>query len=374
MYKLNINTQDFLAQHWQQIPLVIKNAFTDFVDPISADELAGLACEEEISSRVIITNKDDWDIIQGPIEEYDQFGVDNWQLLVQAVNHWHPDSVSLVEAFRFIPDWRFDDLMVSFATPGGGVGPHIDNYDVFLLQGEGTRRWKVGARGDYSPRGGDTHTALIDDFEPIIDVVLEKGDMLYIPPGYPHRGETITTALSYSIGFRAPSQQELMSGLADHLLDTNTGLQRFISANEPEMPASLSIDHQTGILDLLKDLLAQPQHYQQMLGQLLSQNRFELDLCEPEHDYSAADLTSALAEGAQLVRIGGLKVICLEGDTQSRLFINGEEYEFNVNQDELAYIANQMSLDNDKVIGLTDSPEVTKFLLTMLNLGYYYLA
>ena len=205
-------------------------------------------------------------------------------------------------------------------------------------------------------------------------MVLEKGDMLYIPPGYPHRGETITTALSYSIGFRAPSQQELMSGLADHLLDTNTGLQRFISANEPEFPASLSIDHQTGILDLLKDLLAQPQHYQQMLGQLLSQNRFELDLCEPEQDYSTADLTSALSEGAQLVRIGGLKVISLEDDTQSRLFINGEEFKLNIDQDELSYIANQMSLDNDKVLGLIRSAEVTKFLLTMLNLGYYYLA
>ncbi|AQS35755.1 hypothetical protein Sps_00557 [Shewanella psychrophila] len=374
MYKLNLNTQDFLALHWQKTPLVIKNAFTDFIDPISADELAGLACEEEISSRVIITKNDGWDIIQGPIEDYDQFGDDNWQLLVQAVNHWFPDSVDLVEAFRFIPDWRFDDLMVSFATPGGGVGPHIDNYDVFLLQGEGTRRWKVGARGDYSPRGGDTHTALIDDFEPIIDVVLEKGDMLYIPPGYPHRGETITTALSYSIGYRAPSQQELMSGLADHLLDTNTGSQRFISENEPKMPASLSIAHQTGILALLQDLLAQPQHYQQMLGQLLSQNRFELDLCEPEQEYSAADLASALSEGARLVRIGGLKVISLEGDTQSRLFINGEEFELNIDQDELAHIANQMCLDNDKMLAFTDSVELKKFLLTMLNVGYYYLA
>ncbi|QFU23131.1 cupin domain-containing protein [Shewanella eurypsychrophilus] len=374
MYTLNLNTNEFLAKHWQQTPVVIKNAFTNFVDPISADELAGLACEEEVSSRIIITKEKDWDIIQGPIHSYDAYGEDNWQLLVQAVNHWFEDSVPLVEAFRFIPDWRFDDLMVSFATPGGGVGPHIDNYDVFLLQGEGTRRWKVGDKGNYAPRGGDTHTALIDDFEPIIDVILEKGDMLYIPPGYPHRGETITTALSYSIGFRSPSQQELMSSLADHLLDTNTGTKRFISHNEPEIAACLSKEHQVGLVELISSLIKQPKHYQQMLGQMLSQSRFELDLCEPEQSLSLEDLKQAIEEGAEIARIGGLKIIMLEEDSESRLFVNGEVFDIDADEQDLAHIASQFTLSQDTVTTCINHHALGELVLKFLNKGYYYLA
>lgn len=111
---------------------------------------------------------------QGPFEDYDSYGETHWQLLVQAVNHWYPDSQPLVEAFRFLPDWRFDDLMVSFATPSGGVGPHVDNYDVFIIQGEGERRWTVGANTPQQRRGGNPNSPLVEDFEPIIDVVLEK--------------------------------------------------------------------------------------------------------------------------------------------------------------------------------------------------------
>ncbi|WP_394228984.1 ribosomal protein uL16 3-hydroxylase [Shewanella colwelliana] len=375
MYTLNLDHADFLEHYWQKQPVVIKNAFPNFSDPITAEELAGLACEEEISSRIILTKGNNWEIIQGPIEDYTPFGENNWQLLVQAVNHWFPDSAPLVEAFRFIPDWRFDDLMVSFATPGGGVGPHIDNYDVFLLQGEGQRRWKVGPLGQYSPRGGDTHTALIDDFEPMIDVVLEPGDMLYIPPGFPHRGETIETALSYSIGFRAPSQQELMSSIADHLIDNNTGLKRFTSLSEPSTAGLLTQAQQSGMVNLLSELLSQPQHYQQVLGQLLSQNRFELDICEQEGPYSQDELLEAFEEGALLQRIGGLKVIRLEGDSVQRLFINGEIYPLEGLTDEiLDTLANQFSFDHQQALALCSNKTLTDYFLWLVNQGYAYLA
>lgn len=375
MYKLNLNITEFLTSHWQKKPLVIKNALTNFDDPISADELAGLACEEEISSRVIVTQEKGWDIIQGPIEDYSEFGEKNWQLLVQAVNHWYPATTPLIEAFRFIPDWRFDDLMVSFATPGGGVGPHIDNYDVFLLQGEGTRRWRVGAKGEYAPRGGDMNTALIDDFDPIIDVVLESGDMLYIPPGYPHCAETLTTALSYSIGFRAPNQQELLTGIADHLLDTNTGLKRFTSSDEPTSAATLPVKQQQEMLSLLSELLQQPEHYQAALGQMLSQNRFELDISEPEAPYSLSELKSALSEGAEIHRIGGLKVISLENDINSRLFINGEIVNFESSDfSQLSMIADSLTITNREARILFQSTELSDFILEKLNKGYYYLA
>ncbi|MCE9678321.1 cupin domain-containing protein [Shewanella sp. AS1] len=376
MYTPDFDPQAFLQQHWQKQPVVLKGAFKRFEDPISPEELAGLACEEEIASRIVLTQKDNWKIIQGPIEDYAPFGETNWQLLVQAVNHWYPDSQPLVDAFRFIPDWRFDDLMVSFATPGGGVGPHIDNYDVFLLQGSGKRRWKVGPQGHYSPRGGDTHTALIDDFEPIIDVVLEQGDMLYIPPGFPHRGETIETALSYSIGFRAPSQQELISSIADHLIDTNTGLTRFMSTSEPSNPGLVSSEQQQGMLKLLQSLLSEPEHYQAVLGQLLSQNRFELDLCESDEEaHTPQELIEAFEEGAQLLRIGGLKVLCLEQDNHKRLFINGETYSFeNTELSTLELLAEQILFDDKAALNLCQQKEVCDYFVWLINRGYAYLA
>ncbi|WP_133178164.1 cupin domain-containing protein [Shewanella decolorationis] len=375
MYTLNLDIAQFLKEHWQQKPVVIKEAFPDFEDPISADELAGLACEEEITSRIVVTQKDNWEVIQGPFEDYDSYGETHWQLLVQAVNHWYPDSQPLVEAFRFLPDWRFDDLMVSFATPSGGVGPHVDNYDVFIIQGEGERRWTVGANTPQQRRGGNPNSPLVEDFEPIIDVVLEKGDVLYIPPGYPHCGETLTLALSYSIGYRAPSQQELASEVADYLLDNNLGQQRFTSATEPANPGVISQDHQLGIMSLLSQLAQDPTSYQVVLGKLLSQNRFELDICEGEEAYNAEDLQDAFEQGAGVNRIGGLKVLRLENDTQSRLFINGEIYELpNTPEAILTQLSDHVSFDCDSAMALCEHAEVQALLLQLINQGLYYLS
>lgn len=376
MYKLNFDTTEFLANQWQKKPMVLRQAFTDFVDPISADELAGLAMEDELASRVVLTQDEgkNWQVIQGPFEDYEQYGEDHWQLLVQAVNHWCPETQPLVEAFRFLPDWRFDDLMVSFATPEGGVGPHIDNYDVFIIQGEGRRRWRVGDLGEYRPRDGNPDTPLIDDFEPIIDTILETGDILYIPPGFPHCGVTLTPAMSYSIGMRAPSQQELFSQVADYLLDNNQGQQRFESTSELASPATISADQQQGIMALLTQLANNPAQYQTMLGLMLSQNRFDLDICEPDTPYTLEELHQELAGGTSLVRIGGLKVLQLESDQQQRLFVNGQIFELAATDaDTISMLSNLTCLDNTQVMQLLAQPEVAQLLVDWVNAGFYYL-
>ncbi|MCL1094826.1 cupin domain-containing protein [Shewanella kaireitica] len=374
MYSLNLDTNAFLTDYWQKKPLLIRNAFPNFEEIISPDELAGLACEEEISSRVVITKNNDWQICQGPFEDYDKFGDSHWQLLVQALNHWHPDSADFINAFRFIPDWRFDDLMASFATPHGGVGAHIDNYDVFIIQGEGQRHWTVGEKGQYAAKNNDPTTPLIEGFEPIIDVVLEKGDMLYIPPGYPHQGQTLTTAMSYSIGFRAPSQQELFSGLADGLIDSNTGLKRFTSTSEPSIANQVSLSHQQDMMALITDLASDPHSYQTMLGCILSQNRFELDLCEPDVPYTAEMLIEDIEQGAELNRIGGLKLLQLENDSIDRVFINGEAFEHSTNiTTDIALLANQFSFDSQQTQELTQNKDTLTMILTLLNRGYFYL-
>ncbi|MCT7946006.1 cupin domain-containing protein [Shewanella septentrionalis] len=375
MYTLNLDIAQFLSEYWQKKPLLIKKAFPLFEDPISADELAGLACEEEISSRIVVTKDDNWEVVQGPFEDYDSYGETHWQLLVQAVNHWYPDSQPLVEALRFLPDWRFDDLMASFATPSGGVGPHVDNYDVFIIQGEGERRWTVGDNTPQQRRGGNPNSPLVEDFIPIIDVVLEKGDMLYIPPGFPHCGETLTVAMSYSIGFRAPSQQELISEVADYLLDNNLGQQRFTSQTEPSSAGIVSQDHQVGIMSLLSQLSQDPNSYQIVLGKLLSQNRFELDLCEGEEAYSIEDLQDAFAQDAGISRIGGLKVLRLENDATPRLFINGDVHELlNTPVDVIAQLSDNVSLSADEATEICQHEEVQALLLKLINQGFFYLS
>ncbi|GIU53274.1 cupin [Shewanella sp. KT0246] len=373
MYTLNFDTADFTREYWQKKPIVIKNAFNDFEDPISADELAGLAMEEDISSRIVQTQAQGWNVVQGPFEDYDEYGEDGWQLLVQAVNHWYPESQPLVEAFRFLPDWRFDDLMVSFATPKGGVGPHIDNYDVFIIQGEGKRRWQVGNTGNHQQRGGDKNSPLVDDFEPIIDVVLTKGDVLYIPPGYPHCGETLTLALSYSIGFRAPSQQELLTEMADSLIDNNLGKQRFTSTEEVANKGFVSEQQQQGMMNLLTQLAQDPNQYQTMLGKLLSQNRFELDLNPFEQPISANDVTEAIEDGASIQRIGGLKVLKLEADKQAQLYINGEVVTVaGIDADIVAIIANEHFIDQDSLLKWSQQPALVKLVAQLINQGWFY--
>ncbi|ABV87861.1 cupin domain-containing protein [Shewanella pealeana] len=373
MFSLNFDPTEFLSQYWQKKPILIKNAFPNFEDLISADELAGLACEDAVASRVVVTKPNDWQIIEGPFEDYDQFGDQNWQLLVQALNHWHPDSSELINAFRFIPDWRFDDLMVSFATPGGGVGAHIDNYDVFIIQGEGQRHWTVGDKGQYAPKNNDPTTPLIEGFEPIIDVVLEKGDLLYIPPGFPHQGQTITNAMSYSMGFRAPSQQELFSEIADALIDNNTGLKRFTSSNEPEQASLVSTTHQQEMMALIAELSNDPTSYQIVLGKMLSQNRFELDICEPDEAYTAEDISDYIAQGAQLYRIGGLKLLKLEGDSISRIFVNGEPIEYpDAIEADVQQLCERFSFNNEQAEALIQAPGTQNLLLDLLNRGYFY--
>ena len=214
-YQLNINWPEFLEKYWQKQPVVLKKAFPNFIDPITPDELAGLAMEPEVDSRLVSLVNGKWQASNGPFEHFDGLGENGWSLLAQAVNHWHMPAAELVRPFRVLPDWRLDDLMISFSVPGGGVGPHIDQYDVFIIQGMGSRRWRVG---DKLPmRQFCPHPALlhVDPFPPIIDEDLEPGDILYIPPGFPHDGVTHETALNYSVGFRGPNGRDLISSFAD---------------------------------------------------------------------------------------------------------------------------------------------------------------
>jgi len=227
----NLNIKDFLKNYWQKKPLLIRSAFPDYVSPISAEELAGLACEDFIESRIILEQKSTpkWALENGPFPEsrFTSLPKSHWTLLIQGLNKVFPEFDDLLHEFNFIPSWRVDDLMASYAAPGGSVGPHIDQYDVFLLQAKGRRKWMINE----TPVMDDNFEEniplkIIKEFKAETEWVLEAGDMLYLPANVAHYGIGMEDCMTFSIGFRAPSYAELLSSYVDeHLTDLNDNLR-----------------------------------------------------------------------------------------------------------------------------------------------------
>ncbi len=251
MHLQNLDPTALLRDHWQKTPVLIRGAFPDWQNPIAPDELAGLACEPDVESRLIVAARDTLKVEAGPLPEarFAKLGKKPWTLLVQAVDHHVPAVAALIEPFRFVPDWRIDDVMVSYATDGGGVGAHFDQYDVFLIQGLGRRRWQVGAACD-----NDTELLPHDDLRLLADFVatdewvLEPGDMLYVPPRFAHNGVAVgDDCMTYSVGFRAPARSELIAHYTDHILSELTDDDRYAdpdlrAADDPEAITDAAID------------------------------------------------------------------------------------------------------------------------------------
>lgn len=218
-----LSTEAFLRDYWQQKPLLIRQAFPNFQSPLSSDELAGLACDTDTARLVLEKGgKNPWEVRHGPLRNKDfaKLPATHWTLLVNDIEKLLPEFAEIIEPFRFIPDWRIDDLMISYAVDGGSVGPHIDAYDVFLLQAHGQRRWQIS-----------TQTCTEDNFIPDIDLrimrefvaeeewILEPGDMLYLPPDVAHYGVAVGECMTYSIGFRAPSRADLLEDLLGYIME-----------------------------------------------------------------------------------------------------------------------------------------------------------
>jgi 50S ribosomal protein L16 3-hydroxylase len=378
MLKLNLadfSLEHFMAHYWQQKPVVIRQGFEHFVDLIGPNELAGLACEEEVESRLVYKQAGQWQAENGPFESYARFGEEGWTLVVQAVNHWSPEVAALVPPFSFIPKWRFDDVMISYATPGGGVGPHIDLYDVFICQGSGRRHWRVGDLGDHPQFAA--HAALLHTgpFEAIIDVVLQPGDILYIPPGFPHEGVALEKSMSFSVGFRGKSACDMLSGLADYVIDKELGRalisdpQRPIHQHQGQIngPDFARIKAQLqGILDndvLLADFA----------GSFLSRTKCALDLQPLDEPLDIVDLAATLVE-QPLLRTGGLRCFYVDATVaQGVCYIEGERYEFGA-----ALGATVIALcDHDRLsLGLLETglqdPAFADQLSAWVNAGYWY--
>ena len=222
----DISADQFLAEYWQKKPLLIRNAILNFKSPISADELAGLSLDRDVESRLIFEKGElkPWSIKHGPFDEYifKNLPEKHWTLLVQAVDLWVPKVKELADYFSFLPAWRIDDIMASYAPAGGSVGPHFDHYDVFLLQGSGQRKWQLGQACDsMTSTLPDTPITILSDFRSEKEWILNPGDMLYVPPKIAHWGVAHTDCVTYSIGFRSPSLVDMLGDITSMLASRN---------------------------------------------------------------------------------------------------------------------------------------------------------
>ncbi|MCK3846565.1 cupin domain-containing protein [Pseudomonas sp. W15Feb34] len=323
-----ITAREFLRDYWQKKPLLIRQAIPDFESPIDADELAGLALEEEVESRLVIEHGErPWELRRGPFAE-DAFSAlpeREWTLLVQAVDQFVPEVAELLEHFRFLPSWRIDDVMISFAAPGGSVGPHFDNYDVFLLQAQGKRNWKIGQMcSSESPLLQHADLRILAEFEESAEWVLEPGDMLYLPPRLAHFGIAEDDCMTYSVGFRAPSAAEVLTHFTDFLSQYLTDEERYTDADA--QPVSDPHQIQVDALDRLKGLLAEHMSDERMLltwfGQFMTEPRYP-ELVAGE-ELGEEDFINSLQDGAILVRNPSARLAWSEVDDDVLLFASGQ--------------------------------------------------
>lgn len=367
------NPEAFLKKHWQKSPCVIKNAIATPINYLSANDLAGMSLDDEIESRIIRNDNNHWQLFNGPFEEatYSDLPESHWTLLVQTVEHWLPEVYELLNLFDFIPRWRFDDLMVSYATDQGGVGPHFDHYDVFLIQSEGKRRWRVGNKGDTQNQqsiiAGLKH---LDEFKPAIDIILEPGDILYIPPETPHWGISIGESMGYSVGFRSPQTKDLMALLAEHF-ETSLTNRFFTDEYRQQINDTQLIEPE--LIQWAEKELKTISCDKALLYQLLAQS-----LSHAKIDTPSLPLTS---KPTQLSDINSIQLITnlnrnyYECTNQLIISIEGDSYYFSQNDAEFV-----RSVTKGELIRLNiyknkfTSVEFSETLTTMIDKGYFNLA
>ncbi len=296
----------FLSRHWQKRPVLIRGALPRFRDPLSRLSLLELATRPEVESRLVVEKggRRPWQVVPGPQDpaRLRRLGRTHWTLLVQEANRHVPALAELLDLFSFVPRWRVDDVMVSFAPRLGSVGPHVDSYDVFLLQGTGRRRWRIARRFDATCRTG-LDLAVLRRFRPEEEWVLEPGDMLYLPPGVAHHGVALEDCFTYSIGFRAPSRAELVLGFAEHAARRLPASALYA---DPDLaptrhPGALS----AGALDRLRrlvarDLAADREEFAVLAGRLLTRPGSTDDA--PARPLRPGELRRRLARSSGILR------------------------------------------------------------------------
>lgn len=382
----DLSIADFLRDYWQQKPLFVKGAFADFQPPVTPDGLIELATRPETVSRLVQQTGGDypWQLSDGPFTRRELKAAmqpgEKWSLLVQEIDQHLPAAAELMERFAFVPLWRMDDLMASFAPAGGGVGAHTDNYDVFLIQGAGERTWRVGA----APLSAQDEV-LIDDLDvTVIDTEasegfewgseyhVEPGDLLYLPPRWAHEGVALTDCLTLSVGFRAPSHQDLLAAVLERAL---VELPADAFYTDPPLapttaPGHIDAQALAQVRATLTTLLTDEDALAETFGRLVTERRRFVE--DDESNWIEADeAIEQLQNGASLARTPGARMAYVDHADGSRtLFAAGEAFHLDA---DLAWaaplLADASTIDATALAPHLESPDLSDLVATLISDG-----
>ncbi len=332
-----LNASDFLRDYWQKSPLLMARALPYYRCPVGPGELAGLACEDEVESRIVLERGGirPWEARQGPFDEkaFSQLPSSHWTLLVQDVEKHVPDVAELLTAFQFLPKWRLDDIMISYAADQGSVGPHIDDYDVFLVQTMGRRRWQINTETDAGEdyiHGLDLR--ILPSFTAEVQWVLEPGDILYLPPNVAHWGVAEgNDCMTCSVGYQAPSLHELTSAWFEELIQTQLPREQryrdgelFVQQHNGEIDRS-SLER---IVAFLSRLQVQDFHTQaRWFGRFITEPKPHLPVFPIDNPLTSTTLREEIGKHGLLARNRRSNFVFIRGcKGEDYLYANGEEF------------------------------------------------
>jgi 50S ribosomal protein L16 3-hydroxylase len=374
----DLSPEEFLKEYWQKKPLLVRGALPDFESPLEPGELAGLACEEDVESRLILEDGGEkpWELRIGPFEEEDFLNLPptRWTVLVQEVDRLIPDVADLLDAFAFVPKWRIDDVMVSYAPEHGHVGAHIDNYDVFLLQGRGRRRWEWGETPIHDEEiVPDLDVRMLAEFEADREAILEPGDMLYLPPRFAHHGVSMDDqCMTYSVGFRAPSHEDLIAAFMQDMLEHVDPDARYGDPDleVPEHPGEISEQALQKIRALFRQFTEDDDTIARWFGAYVTEPRRDRFAMPRPEEMDADALTAAIRNGEGLRRGPSTNLAFMHDQHGVTLFANGAAYELDASVASAApLLTDSEVIDAEALRPHLNNEAFTALLLHLVNEG-----
>lgn len=331
-----LSQREFLAKYWQKKPLLMKRALFPMPELITPDEVAGLSCDPRVESRLILEKggKTPWELRRGPFKPslFSKLPKSHWTILVNGVDRFVPSLNGFLDHFSFIPFWRIDDVMISVAYDKGNVGAHVDNYDVFLVQGAGKREWMIEDRAvledDFVP---GLPIRLLKKFKPTHRWVLEPGDILYLPPRFPHHGIAQgDRCMTISVGFRAPSINELVNGIVTDALAQNDDSIRYSDPElKPQAPGEIPKHTIQKIRSILSKELLSERRIEEWLGRYVSESYTDVKLQALRKPMSTAALRQKLKSAELIVRAEGARCVYMHGEKKGAVvfYADAERFE-----------------------------------------------
>jgi len=379
----NISIETFLTEYWQKKPLLIRNAFPDFKSPIDPDEVAGLALEDGVESRIIIEDGPNtkWELENGPFSEerFETLPDNNWTLLVQAIDQWVPEMADLLQNFNFLPSWRLDDIMVSFAPKGGSVGPHYDQYDVFLLQAEGQRKWQLGPKCNPDTElRSDSKLSILKKMHITDEWIVNSGDLLYIPPMYSHNGVAENDCMTFSIGFRAPNEASVLQGVSDLASISLTEFDRYSDPEQADASQATALIDDVSmqrVVNMVTSKLSDKTLARRWLAETMTETKYEVLHEELEEKLEWDEITPLMTNQHRLTQNETTRWAYFLDNETLHLFVNGIEYSYDNEASAKSLIEKLANNRHNKISDLTDlvtTKPNQDILLSLINSNYLY--